>query len=304
MRNRNRGDIEHLSYGDFKIQLQKNAWSTVFNKMNMDKYMTAKLKEKISKFVEEQSETPFTRKNIYNMLQFVYDTNSNRMDDVLVEVFDTLTQHYDENRFHVEGWKTNSHYMINEKFIIPYMTKLRHGGGIEVHWNGNGNKVDDLTKALCYLTGQNYDDYLSLENWVSRVRIKDEDYYRNNADVRSRAESQFKHYSTDWRTAKEFNKKWTKETYIESCIETAIEKCEHYERREFGKWYDWGFFEVKGFKKGTMHFKFKDRKVWEFFNVRVGEIKGYELPESFCRKWDSPIKEESKSNEEGQLLLI
>lgn len=40
------------------------------------------------------------------------------------------------------------------------------------------------------------------------------------------------------------------------------------------------FFEIKGYKKGTVHVKFKDDKIWALFNRRVAEIKGYPLPEA------------------------
>lgn len=46
----------------------------------------------------------------------------------------------------------------------------------------------------------------------------------------------------------------------------------------WGTWGTWGFFRVKGFKKGTMHFEFLDDKVWQEFNRRVAEIKGWQLP--------------------------
>lgn len=277
---RNRGNTEHLSYADFKIDLQKSAWQTVFSKMKMDKYMTESLKEKINKFVEQQSEVPFTVQNIYNMLQFIFDGHSGRMDEVLIEVFEKLTKHYDDNRYAVEGWKTNSHYMINQKVIVPYMTGHRFGGGMEMAYNGNKEKIDDLVKALCYITGENYDDYQCLDSWCSRVKITDPEYYRNNEDIIHSAKKRYRNFLNDYRTTDEMKAKWTEESYVENAINFAIERKELTYRREFGKWYDWGFFEVKGFKKGTMHFKFKDKKVWELFNRKVAEAKGYELPEN------------------------
>ncbi len=44
-------------------------------------------------------------------------------------------------------------------------------------------------------------------------------------------------------------------------------------------WYQWGFFEIKGFKKGTLHIKFSDDKVWEAVNRAYAKIKGFTLPE-------------------------
>jgi hypothetical protein len=64
---------------------------------------------------------------------------------------------------------------------------------------------------------------------------------------------------------------------------------------EWGQWYSWGFFEIRGYKKGTMHFKFQSEKLWEDFNRRVGEIKGWQLP----RKTDQKTKgtERAKSTQ-------
>ena len=36
---------------------------------------------------------------------------------------------------------------------------------------------------------------------------------------------------------------------------------------------------IRGYKKGTMHFKFKDERVWQMFNTEVARIKGWPLPD-------------------------
>lgn len=46
-------------------------------------------------------------------------------------------------------------------------------------------------------------------------------------------------------------------------------------------WYDWGFFEIKAFKKGTMHFKFKNINDWYLLNKAYGELKGFTLSEAY-----------------------
>lgn len=48
-------------------------------------------------------------------------------------------------------------------------------------------------------------------------------------------------------------------------------------RNIYGEWYNSHFFKYKGYKNGNMHFEFIDTKVWEAFNKRVAEIKGYPL---------------------------
>ena len=46
-----------------------------------------------------------------------------------------------------------------------------------------------------------------------------------------------------------------------------------------GQWYDWGFFEFRAYKKGTVHFRFKNRDDWAALNRRYARIKGQSLPE-------------------------
>lgn len=180
------------------------------------------------------------------------------MDKALVSVFDTITRLYNENKFAVEGWKTNSHYMINKKFIIDSIVSIGFSDSAYMSTSNfhNFEIIEDLQKALCYLTAKNYDDYMSLSNFITdRFKLftdnKSYSFYREN--------------ELD-ETIKQLNQTKTQYTVTR-------------ERPFFGIWYDWGFFEVKGFKKGTMHFKFKSEKVWELFNRKVASIKGYPLPE-------------------------
>ncbi|MDY5968647.1 MAG: DUF4942 domain-containing protein [Bacteroidales bacterium] len=49
-------------------------------------------------------------------------------------------------------------------------------------------------------------------------------------------------------------------------------------RLEWGQWYEWAFFRIKGYKKGTMHFEFLDEDVWVKFNQSVASVRGWELP--------------------------
>ena len=207
------------SRNDFKKDLQKSGWNFIFDKMNMKKYATRGLKEDINKFVETQQNIPFTMRNIYRMLEIIVGTQAQRMDKALLEVFDRLTQHYHENRFNVEGWKTNSHYLIQEKFIMPYVTRVGFSGQMETNYGDRGELIEDMQKALCYITGTNYDQCTSLYDFMQK------------------------------------------------------NKC------EFGKWYSWGFFEIRGYKKGTMHFKFNSYALWADFNQRIAKLKGYPLYE-------------------------
>lgn len=168
-----------ITRNDFKKDLQKKAWLFIFDKMKMDKYTTQGLKDDINKFVEQQSNIPFTMRNIYRMIEVVIGTQEQRMDKAIIDVFDRLTQHYYDNRYNVEGWKTNSHYLFNQKFILPYLATINYSGGMTMtHQERQAAMVEDLTKALCYITGRNYDEIGTLWSFLHKPAESNENSYK------------------------------------------------------------------------------------------------------------------------------
>lgn len=223
------GNAVSISRQQYKKQLQKYYWRIIFNKLNMDKYATNGLREQINKFVEKQVNVPFTMHNIYQVINMVVQTTGQRMDKALLEAFDLICSFSAENSTAGEKWKTNANYMINRKFIVPYMTDYdaRYrtlNEYMSLYYGGNVTRIEDVIKALCYITGTNYDNITNLRDFV----------YRNNLS--------------------------------------------------YGTWYEWAFFRIKGFKKGTMHFEFTDEDVWIRFNQQVAKQRGWVLPKKSKRK--------------------
>ena len=218
----------------FKKELQKNAWRYIFGEMNMSKYVTTSVMSDINKFVEQQTQIPFTMKNIYKMFELIVGTHAERMDRVLVDAFDTICSYSADNSTAGEKWKTNSNYKVNQNFIRPYMTKVGWNGEFELTYHYS-DRMEDIVKALCHLTGTDYNATTPLYQFINNIKP------------------------------------------------------------EWGKWYSWGFFEIRGYKKGTMHFKFSDIKLWERFNRRVAEIKGWQLPKQTDHKTTG--RERTKSSQ-------
>jgi predicted RNA methylase len=151
-----------LSRNDFKKDLQKAGWKFIFNKMDLTKYATKGLKEDINKFVEQQTHIPFTMKNIYRMLEIVVGTASQRMDKAILEAFERVTDRHYDNRYNVKGWKTNLHYLVGKKFILPYVISPAKEYGFTSNTyrslkNYHDGIIPDLEKALCFLTGDPYE---------------------------------------------------------------------------------------------------------------------------------------------------
>ncbi len=220
----------------FKKELQKSAWSLIFDKMNMGKYVTTGVREDINRFVERQSHIPFTMHNVFRMLEVIVGTQDNRMKKVLVEAFEHICSFSAENSTAGEKWKTNSDYMVNRRFIVPFIcdhdTRWPKDK-VSVSWGHHRERIEDIVKALCYITGANYDSFKPLYNFV------------------------------------------------------------HDNKMEWGQWYEWGFFRIKGHKKGTMHFEFVREEDWYKFNTEVARIKGWQLPKQ---------KNSKRKNENTELL--
>lgn len=235
-----------LARNQFKKQMQKAGWRWIFEQMDLTKTATKGLREDINKFVERQENVPFTMRNIYHMLDMVVQTTSQRMDKAIVEVFEKVTRHSHDNHYRVEGWKTNSHYLLTKRFIVPGYYK---------------EEMEDMVKALCYITGENYDDMMTLERRTcGRYFLMNEGKNVGNS---------YGYHQYEIEYAWKFEE--TKKIYPSAeLVQMTF---------EYGQWFEWGFFRVRKYKKGTIHFEFKDEDVWAKFNQRVAKIKGFPLPE-------------------------
>ena len=211
----------------FKKDLQKSAWKWIFNKFHLEKFTTAKVMDEINKFVELQQNTPFTMKNIYKMVGMIVASSNDIMMQALNDAFDMICSFSADNSTAGEKWRTNSNYMINRKFIMPYICSV--GWSIDNHVSltleyRHTDKVNDIAKVLCFLTGTDFDKIPDLRDFVNNKRL-------------------------NW-----------------------------------GEQYQWGFFKIRCYKKGTMHFEFVDEDVWYKFNTTVAKSRGWQLPQTVRTK--------------------
>lgn len=143
----------------FKNELQKQAWRYIINKMNLGRFATSKVYEQINAFVERQSHVPFTMKNVYQMIYMIIATQGNRMETALVEAFEHICSFSAENSTAGEKWKTNANYMVNKKFIVPYVFEYERYGYKEPYLHTGissygADKLNDVCKALEYISGK------------------------------------------------------------------------------------------------------------------------------------------------------
>jgi hypothetical protein len=156
---------------DFKKDMQKAGWKFIFDKLNLYKDVTSATRADINKFIEEKTNIPFTVKNIWQMLAIIAGTREQTMDRALVAAFDRITDQHEDNRHHVKGWKTNLHYLVGKKFILPNQVSPSKEYGYENKCyrslkNSHDGIIADLEKALCYITGDIYSDITGEDKWT------------------------------------------------------------------------------------------------------------------------------------------
>jgi hypothetical protein len=279
-----KSDKKELTRNEFKKEMQKAGWEFIFQKMDLERTATQSLREDLNKFIETQVKIPFTMHNIYNMLQIIVGTTEQRMDKAILSVFDKVTSHADENRMNLEGWKTNSMYLLNRKFIIPRMCEIdRYHSGAHLcnTYGNNWNFMEDMVKAICYLTGDSWEKYGSLSN---HCRYEHRLYTANNVEYFSNDI----HYNGMHSRSAELQKQGVPHT-----TETG--------RPVYGEPFNWAFFKVRAYKKGTMHFEFIDEEIWAKFNQRVSKLKGYPLPEKTKQKQER--KGQTANHQTAEILF-
>lgn len=163
------GQVTRVQY---KNELQKASWRWIFKKLNMQRFVTKSVREKINQLVESQQAVPFTMKNVYRLLDMIVQTHGQRMQSTLEEAFDTICSFSAENSTAGETWKTNSNYMVNRKFILPSVTDYMSYGYVtsphyvKIRCCARGeDQMNDIHLALCHLTGttppNEYEDMFS-----------------------------------------------------------------------------------------------------------------------------------------------
>jgi hypothetical protein len=227
----------HDKYNSFCDNVKQELWKTVINKMGMDRYMTANVRENFSQFIEQQGAMDFTKENVLNIVKTLLLNGSTILDKAVVDVFDIFTKYYDENRSYPEGWKTNDSWKVNRRVILPRF--VENGWGDNFTTSGRYNEYSDIDRVMCYLTGKHYEDFTT--------PVKDYPYGTKDID-------------------KEF-----KIMSLEQAVKRT--RCGDSSRKESE------FFFLRCYKKGTLHIEFKDKDLWDRFNIKAVEGKKW-LPDS------------------------
>lgn len=157
-------------YNRFIDRAKSSAWGVIFDEIGLGKYMTTGLQEKLNEFRTAQGAVSLTKENIFTLFRFIMANISTIMDQSVVEVYDMFTRYFKGNTSHEEGWKTNGRFKCNRKVILPNAVECgwkpqTYGYdayfSLSSHAHYGGGRLDDIDKAMCWLTGRNFDSLVT-----------------------------------------------------------------------------------------------------------------------------------------------
>lgn len=164
------------AYNYFVTEGKSNAWNKIFNEIDLGKYMTSSLREKFFQFRSSQASMAISKENIMKLLQVIMYNLNDIMDHNVSDVYDMFTRFFDGNTSCTEGWKTNKRYKANRKVIIPYCVDagfMPQKYGYHAYYSVSSSfyqYLDDIDKAMCWLSGRNYDTLDTKQHYGSDFR--------------------------------------------------------------------------------------------------------------------------------------
>lgn len=188
-------------YNRFLDTTKASAWNTIIQQIGFGKYMTSGLRQTLDEFRTAQGAMEISKENINTLFLFVMQNIGTIMDKSVVEVYDLFTRFYDGNTSCDEGWKTNKRFRCNRKVILPNAAdagyKPQVFGYNEYFSPHYDARLSDIDKAMCWLSGRNYDsmdsrifdvcnhyrecmpDKASIETALRCIRVGDQDWHES-----------------------------------------------------------------------------------------------------------------------------
>ena len=212
------------AYNRFVRSLKKSAWREVLRLTDVRNLASHGVQKEIDRILESNERMAFSEENVYALVESIFLNRGAILQQCVVEAFDIMTRYYDENRVHVEGWKTNDAWKVNRRVVLPRVVSVTFSGSGYLSYGNSRQNLNDIDRAMAFLEGK------KLES-VPRTAV-------------CALEEHFKECGDDFS----------------------------------GVLFESTYFEMRCYKKGTLHMYFKDKGLWERFNLTAARGKNW-LPD-------------------------
>ena len=212
------------AYNRFVRSLKKSAWREVLRLTDVRNLASHGVQKELDRLLESNERMAFSEENVYALVESIFLNRGAILQQCVVEAFDIMTRYYDENRVHVEGWKTNDAWRVNRRVVLPRVVDVWYGGDGHLTYGDTRQNLNDIDRAMAFLEGK------KLES-VPRTTV------------------------------------WALEAHFKECGPDFS-----------GVLFESTYFEMRCYKKGTLHMYFKDKELWERFNLTAARGKNW-LPD-------------------------
>lgn len=145
------------------FKINQECWSYFFRITPLRSKLTTKTYEDFIKQYQN-SKIDFTYENIKRVTEIIMLSAWKIQEENYIEVFDYLTKYREDNRVHIEWWKTNSWYQLNKRWIIPYWVEDNRWNWLRFKrdfWE----KLNNIDKVFCNLTWKDFNNILQTQDW-------------------------------------------------------------------------------------------------------------------------------------------
>jgi hypothetical protein len=162
----------------FSSSLKKACWDNVFNNTKFSEVVTTSVRKNFYKFQETQASMGFTKENLENLFADIFENKGNIMQKCIEESFDAITKYHEDNRVHIEGWKTNERYKANIKFILPFsLTKWSKSISLSYTYHNCADTITDIEKGLCFISGKKISECDSIAKQFQDHKIEEYNHW-------------------------------------------------------------------------------------------------------------------------------
>lgn len=199
------------------------------------------------------------------------------------------------NQFDMRRFVTSKVYEDINKFVetqqhVPFTMKNVYKMLNRIVAESGDRMQKSLEEAFDLICSYSAENSTAGETWKTNAN-----YMVNHKFIVPRMCNYYEYtYRNDYVTLSLWGQDRTDDIHKALCYITGTPVSDRYEdtfrnyvrknNLEWGQWYEWGFFRFKCFKKGTIHFEFKDEEVWYKFNQEVAKGRGWALPKKSEKK--------------------
>ena len=138
------------AYNRFVRSLKKSAWREVLRLTDVRNLASHGVQKELDRLLESNERMAFSEENVYALVESIFLNRGAILQQCVVEAFDLMTRYYDENRVHVEGWKTNDAWKVNRRVVLPRVVSVTFGGSGYVSYGNSRQNLNDIDRAIAF----------------------------------------------------------------------------------------------------------------------------------------------------------